>query len=91
MKFYFYFTSSDKLINYWPANFHCPSTFPQVENAQQVPTDPWSLTGVTAPWSTQLNCEGIGSLDYSISLNKYLSEGNYWGSLGFKRIRSLNS
>ena len=77
--------SSDKLNNYLFSKKYYPSTFPTVENTQHVPTDPWSLTPVTAPFSRQSHSSGISfrlCIVSFIFFSKYLSGGNYVGSLG---------
>ena len=47
--------SAESDVRLFPFRAHCPSRFPTVLNAQQVPADPWSLTLVTTPWSRQSN------------------------------------
>lgn len=39
-------------LNAWP------SMVPVVPNDQQLPHEPWSLTGVTAPWAVQFTASG---------------------------------
>ena len=42
-------------------NAKLPSKAPWVPNAQQLPQAPWSRTGVTHPWSTQLKEPAVAS------------------------------
>jgi hypothetical protein len=62
---------------------------PTVLNAQQDPTDPWSLTLDTIPLSLQSNESGIAVTGGSAVL--YICSGNRGGLDGFINTVCLNS